>query len=259
MPRCAAWRRSSVPPSRYTRSNTHAYSPRSSAFTGISLNVSCGSWSPTEVQFTSTAAGRGSATAATPRSAARRWTRSRARFQTKTSDPARRNAYAAGRGLPPAPSTSAVRGAGSPRASRSPGASVLSARIAASGANGSGFAAARPAPSLGRWGGGRARPLFVRDRHVDAGEAIPRQPADSLGEGLRRDRDRLVGVLAVEPERLQRRGLHRGRAAVDGRPAEDGPPLQAHRSTPPSRSGTMCTTTPRGGSSIGGNFTSAPR
>src|SRR3954469_12654933 len=52
-----------------------------------------------------------------------------------------RGGAAAAGGRPPAPSTSAVRGAGSPRASRSPGASVLSARIAPSGPNVSVFAA----------------------------------------------------------------------------------------------------------------------
>ena len=130
-----------MPPSRYTRSTTHAYSPRSSAFTGISLNVSAGSYRPTDVQLTSTSAPPGASTAVTPRSAARRRARSAARFQTKTSAPAPRSAYAAARALPPAPSTSAVRGAGSPSASSSPGASVLSARIAPSGPNVSVFAA----------------------------------------------------------------------------------------------------------------------
>ena len=116
-------------PSRYTRSTTHAYSPMSSDVTGSSLNVSAGSCRPTDVQLTRTSAAIGRSTAATPRSAATARPRSGVRFHTATAAPVRRKAYATARALPPAPSTSALRGAGSPSASSRPGASVLSARI----------------------------------------------------------------------------------------------------------------------------------
>ena len=85
------------------------------------------------------------------------------------------------------------------------------------------------------------------------------QPGDRLGEVLGRDGHALVDVRAVEAGRGERRVLHRGRAAVIDRPAEDAQAAQAHGPTPPSRSAAMWTTTPGGGSSIGGNFTSGPR
>src|SRR4051794_20167916 len=103
------------------------------------------------------------------------------------------------------------------------------------------------------------RRLLVRDRHVDAEEAGGRQAPDRLVERLGLDRDRLVGELAVEPGRRERGVLHGGRAAVGARPAEAAEAPQAHGPTPPSRSAVMRTTTPGGGSSIRGNFTSAPR
>jgi len=130
-----------VPPSRYTRSTTHAYSPRSSAVTGISLNGSEPSRIPADVQFTSTSAATGPSTTATPSSAPSRRARAGVRFQTATAAPTERSAYAAARALPPAPSTSALFGGGSPSASSSPGASVLSARIVPSAAKVSVFAA----------------------------------------------------------------------------------------------------------------------
>ncbi|MEA2227822.1 MAG: hypothetical protein QOH46_3667 [Solirubrobacteraceae bacterium] len=82
------------------------------------------------MQLTSTSAGSGASTARTPRSAASRRARSGLRFHTATSAPAARSAWTTARALPPAPSTSALRGSGSPSASSVPGASVLSARIA---------------------------------------------------------------------------------------------------------------------------------
>src|SRR3954453_772716 len=103
------------------------------------------------------------------------------------------------------------------------------------------------------------RRLLVGDRHVEADEPRRRHRRDGLGERVRLDRDRLVGELAVEPDRGERGVLHRRRAAVGDRPADDREAPQAHGPTPPSRSGTIRTTTPGGGSSIGGNFTSAPR
>ena len=130
-----------MPPSRYTRSTTHAYLPRSSVVSGRDLNVSAGSCSPTDVQFTSTSAPTGPSTAATPRSTASRRARSGDRFHTATAAPVERNAWAAARALPPAPRIIALRGTGSPSASSRPGASVLSARIAPSTPNVSVFAA----------------------------------------------------------------------------------------------------------------------
>ena len=101
--------------------------------------------------------------------------------------------------------------------------------------------------------------LLVRDRDVDAGEAARREVADRGLERAGLDRQALVGVGVVEAERGQRGRLHRGRAAVVDRPAEDGQAPQRHGPTPPSRSAVIRTTTPGGGLSIGGNFTSGPR
>ena len=72
------------------------------------------------------------------------------------------------------------------------------------------------------------------------------QGAHGLGEELGRDRQALVAP-AVEPDRAQRGVVHRRRAAVGDRPAEDAEPGQAQGPTPPRRSTAMCTTTPGGG------------
>ena len=67
----------------------------------------------------------------------------------------------------------------------------------------------------------RERGLLVRDRDVRARGSRRRQRPDGLGQQLGRDRQELVAPRGRQPERLQRRVVHRGRAAVGDRPAED--------------------------------------
>ena len=174
---------------------------------------------PTDVALTTSSAATGASTVATSRSAASMLARSGVLFQTLTSAPASRSAHAAARPAPPAPSTSAV----IPRTSRGsaasrPAASVLSAWMRAVGER-QRVGSADRARGVARLVGERERRLLVRDRDVRAAVAGSRQRADGLGEELGRDRQ--LHVTPVEPERLERRVVDRGRAAVPDRVAQD--------------------------------------
>ena len=150
--------------------------------------------------------------------------------------PASRSAQAAARPAPPAPSTSAVMPARRRAAARraGPAASVLSAWIAPSSKVSVFAAPIARAASLGVVGQ-RERRLLVRDRHVRAAVARRRQRAHRLLEQLGRDRQ--LHVAPVEPERLERRVVHRRRAAVRDRVAEDaGERQQSVGDCPPCRS-----------------------
>ena len=228
---------------------------------GSSLNVLDGSASPTEVQLTSTSAAHRRGDRARRRARPRaRAARSGVRFQTATVGARLRQRVGRGaRASRPRRGQRACAARRSPSAASSPGASVLSAAMAPPGAKVSVLAAPMARAAVGGLVGQRERRLLVRDRDVGAGEARAGQGAHGLGEELGRRPAGAGSASRSSPTAAQRGVVHRRRAAVGDRPAEDAEPGQAQGPTPPRRSTAMCTTTPGGGSSIGGNFTSGPR
>ena len=75
--------------------------------------------------------------------------------------------------------------------------------------------------------GDAQRGRFVRDRHVRADESGLRKRAYGLVEELGRDREPLVAE-PLQAERGERGLVHRRRAAVSDRPAEDAETAGAH-------------------------------
>ena len=186
-------------------------------------NVAAASSRPTDVQLTSMSAG----SAADVDRAHAELGGERARALGRpvpdptSAAPASRSAQTTARALPPAPRTSAVRPrrrlaaarrAGParrccrPRSRRRPNVSVLAAPIARARAR--------------RLVRERERGLLVRDRHVGAARSRRRGSArHGLGEQLGRDGQQLVAP--VDSRARRSRVVHRRRAAVGDRPAED--------------------------------------
>ena len=175
--------------------------------------------SPTDVAFTTSSAATGASTLATPRSAASALARSGVLFQTLTSAPASRSAHAAARPAPPAPSTSAVIPRGVARQRGEQAGRVRVVGVDRAVLERQRVRGADRARGVARLVGERERRLLVRDRHVRAAVARGRQRAHGLGEQLGRDRQ--LHVAPVEPERLERRVVDRGRAAVPDGVAQD--------------------------------------
>ncbi len=145
------------------------------------------------------------------------------RFQTATSAPSRSRAQTTARAAPPAPSTSARLPAGEAgsASSRAVGVGVLGADLVRRRRPACWRRRSRARSRRARRRAASAAPLCGTVTLAPTKPSARHRPHPRL-EGVGSDLDRLVAPLASQPQLGQRRGVHRRRARVADRVAEDG-------------------------------------